>query len=89
MDNSQEYFDKLKEQFQEKVQEAYMEGAHQGAITTAALIYNIMLGVGLEESNILFTILKDIAKKHGCDDITPVVEKLRHKETSTDDKMPS
>ena len=87
MNNEQSIFDKLKEQFQEKVQEAYIAGAHEGAITTAAILYNIMKTVGLEETNILFSILKDIAHQHGCEDLNEVAERLRAKNNNTDSSM--
>lgn len=87
MSNEQNIFDKLKEQFQEKVKEAYIEGAHEGAITTAALLYNIMRAAGLEETNILYSILIDIAHKHGCDDLEEVAERVRSKKNSSDSSM--
>lgn len=87
MDNKDNLFESMKATFQEKVKEAYIAGAHEGAITTAAVLYNIMKAVGLEETNILFSILKDIAHKHGCEDLNEVAERISAKNNDTDSSM--
>ena len=68
--------EKLKELLQAQFKESYMEGVHQGAITTCAIIYHTMRATELKENQILFTILKDLAQKHGCEDLNPIIEKL-------------
>jgi hypothetical protein len=70
-------FEDMRELLQAQVKEAYMEGAHSGAVTTCAVIYATMRAAGLEENNILYTILKDIAKQHGCEDLIEVINRLK------------
>ena len=72
-------YNDLKDAVQKQIKEAYMEGAHQGAITTCAIIYTTMRTMGLEEDNFLFDILRDLAKKHGCEDLAATAEELRAK----------
>ena len=76
--------EKLKELLQTQFKESYMEGVHQGAITTCAVIYHTMKVAGLEENNILFVILADLAQKHGCKDLTPIIEKLAASPSDTE-----
>lgn len=83
MSNEKNLFENMKEALQEQIKEAYIEGAHQGAITTCAILFQTMEMAGLEKGNILFTLLEDLAKQHGCEDFSKVVEKL-HTKTSTD-----
>ena len=68
--------EKLKESLRTQFKEFYMDGVHQGAITTCAIIYHTMRATGLKENNILFTILKDLAQKHGCEDLNPIIGEL-------------
>lgn len=70
-------YNDLKDAVQKQIKEAYMEGAHQGAITTCAIIYSTMRSCGLEEENFLFDILRDLASKHGCEDLKAAAERLR------------
>lgn len=79
MDTPKNLFEDMKEMLREQVKEAYMEGAHQGSITTCAILYQTMKVAGLEEGNLLFELLKDIAKQHGCEDLPAVAEKLQTK----------
>ena len=79
MSNEQDILQGLREQIQKQIKDAYMEGAHQGAITTCAVLYGAMSSAGLEETHIFFDMLRDIAASHGCKDLKPVVEKLAHK----------
>ena len=65
---------------QKQIKEAYMEGAHQGAVTTCAIIYETMTKAGLEEDNFLIYMLKDIAHQHGCEDLAAVASNMRNKE---------
>ena len=84
MDNN-EIFDKLKDGIKQQIQEAYTQGAHEGSIATAATLYSIMLSIGLEEDNIFFDILKDLAKRHGCEDLKAYLENLNtNKENHSD-----
>lgn len=77
MDNYEQLMKDMRNFFQEEVKNAYLEGAHQGAITTCATIYATMRAAGLEEGNFLFTILKDCAHMHGCEDLEGVIQKLQ------------
>ena len=77
-------FNELKEAVQRQIQEAYMEGAHQGATTTCAIVYQTMRTAGLEEDNFLFDILRDIAKTHGCEDLAAMAAKMKNKTDSSD-----
>lgn len=79
-------FDSLKDLMREQMKEAYMEGAHQGSVTTCAVIYQTMRAAGLEEDNVLFLILKDLAKQNGCDNLAEVADKLQSKGTPTSDE---
>lgn len=79
MNEKQNLFNDIKAELQKQVKEAYMEGAHQGAITTCAILYQTMRTAGLEEENLLFMLLKDLAKQHGCEDLPAVSEKLQTK----------
>ena len=85
MDNKQEKMEQmLKETFSDAVQRAYIEGAKQGSITTAAILYNVLAGMGLEETNVIFDILKDIANKHGCTDLKAECEKIKNNTKKSD-----
>ena len=72
-------FDGMKSALQKQVKDAYMEGAHQGAITTCAIIYGTMKGMGLEEDNFLMQMLKDLASQHGNTNLEEVAERLKNK----------
>jgi tRNA threonylcarbamoyladenosine modification (KEOPS) complex Cgi121 subunit len=82
-------FDELKEAVQQQIKEAYMEGAHNGATTTCAIVYQTMRTAGLEEDNFLFDILRDIAKAHGCEDLAAMAAKMKNKIGSSDTNIPS
>jgi hypothetical protein len=84
-DNS--VFSELKELMQQQIKEAYMEGIHIGAETTCAIIYQTMKIAGLEEDNFLFYILNDIAKQHGCEDLSAAAAKLQPKTEQSGDTM--
>ena len=81
--------DELKEVMQRQIKEAYVEGAHHGAATTCAIIYQTIKIVGLEENNFLFYILKDLAKQHGCEDLSALAEKMQNKEPTSNGEIPS
>ncbi len=84
MDNEKNLFEDMKDILKEQVKEAYMEGIHQGSITTCAVLYTTLSAAGLEETNLLFDLLRDIAKQNGCEDLPAVVERLKNKTTKTD-----
>ena len=77
MDNQNNLFEGMKTALQERIKDAYMEGAKTGAVTTCVIIYSTMAAAGLEEDNFLFRMLKDIAKQHGCEDLPAAVAELR------------
>ena len=83
MDTPKNLFEDMKAELQKQIKEAYMEGAHRGAITTCAIIYSTMRTAGLEEDNFLFLILKYLAKQHGCEDLPTVVAELATKTSKT------
>ena len=69
--------DKLKATMQKKLQDMYMEGYTVGAVSTCGILYRTFQLVGLEETNMLFTILKDLAEKNGCKDLKKYVEDMK------------
>ena len=71
-----EMTEQLKNNIKKQLDEAYKEGVKQGAIITAATIYKVMKLTNLEETNIFFQILCDIAKRNGCDDLASYVKAL-------------
>ena len=79
MDNQNNLFEGMKDALQERIKDAYIEGAKTGAITTCSIIYATMTAAGLEEDNFLFIMLKDIAKQHGCEDLPTAAAALREK----------
>ena len=84
MDTSKGLFDDMKEVLTNQLKEAYMDGVHQGSITTCAVLYHTMATAGLEEDNFFFSILKDMAKMHGCEDIkAEIAELLSHEKTDS------
>lgn len=86
MDTPKNLFEDMKAELQKQIKEAYMEGAHRGAITTCAIIYSTMRTAGLEEDNFLFLILKDLAKQHGCEDLPAVAAELATKTTKNNNQ---
>lgn len=79
MDNQDNIMEGLKEIVHKQISEAFMEGAHQGSITTCAVIYSTMMTAGLEADNFLFEMLKDLAKQHGCENLHEVAERLHNR----------
>jgi tRNA threonylcarbamoyladenosine modification (KEOPS) complex Cgi121 subunit len=79
MEDNKDMFGGIRAALQQQIKEAYMEGAHQGAITTCAIIYETMTNAGLEANNFLIYMLKDIAHKHGCEDLAAVAVSLRNR----------
>ena len=82
-------FGELKEIMQQQMKEAYMEGIHKGAEVTCAIIYQTMKMMGLEEDNFLFYVLNDIARQHGCEDLSALAEKMQNKEPTSSGEIPS
>ena len=74
-DNFDEKFNKLKLTVQEQYEKIYKEGANAGSVATAITIYRFLEMTGLEKSNLLYSILQDIAKEHGCNDIEEEIKK--------------
>ena len=62
-------FQDIKDFLEQEVKQAFLDGAKTGAISTCRVIYTTFTKAGLAEDNILFAILKDIAKHNGCDDL--------------------
>ena len=70
MDNKEKnIYEELKKNVHKQLMEAFKEGAKEGAIMTCVTIYRVMKTWGLEETNLLYTLLKDIAKQNGCDSL--------------------
>jgi len=82
-------FDELKEKFKKQIQEAYLMGANEGAISTAFIIYDFLINLGLEKSNIIFNLLRDIAQKHGCENLDEYAKKIKQNNDKPKDKYQS
>ena len=80
-------FDGLKDLIREQLKDAYMEGAHHGATTACAIIYQTMKTAGLEEENFLFYILKDLAQQHGCEDLSALADSMQKKTPPTSNEI--
>lgn len=72
----------LQKTIKKQVSKAFKEGVDTGAIVTCATIYKTFLRTGLEESNILFTIIKDIAKGHKCEDLPAYIQKMEEEKNT-------
>ena len=72
-------FEEMKAAIQAQIKEAYMDGVHQGAITTCAIIYGTMRAAGLEETNFLFDMLRDISKQHGEENLAAIADRLQER----------
>ena len=69
-------FIKLKKEFEEQIKKAYVDGSKQGAITTLCLIYDTMEKAGLETTNFLFDLLRDIAKRNDCENLDEYIKNI-------------
>lgn len=74
--NLQEYMKQLALQITKEKQEMWRSGFAEGSVTTCAVLYKTLLAGGVEESNVIFLILKDIAAKQGCTDLKKIVEEI-------------
>lgn len=71
--------DKLKEDVKNEVSNAYKQGAKDGTILTCATIYRVLEMTKLSKDNILFNILKDLAARQGCEDLSAKAKELEVK----------
>lgn len=67
----------LKAAMQKELQEMYMQGRAAGAVSTCGILYKTFQIAGLEETNMLFAILKDLAEKNGCKDLKKYVAEMK------------
>jgi predicted phage-related endonuclease len=82
MDSFNASVEKLKNNIQEQIKEAYLQGSDVGSVTTCAIIYKTMSDMGLEKTNFLFSMLRDIAAAHKCDNLEETVKEMFEKEES-------
>ena len=73
---NQDVFSSLRKAMEQRLKEAYLEGAHKGSITTCATLYHVLQIAGIKEPNIFYDIIKDIASKHGCEDLAAETSNL-------------
>lgn len=62
----------------EQVEMAFKEGTKAGELNTAVTLYIVLRNVGLEADNIIFDILKDIAKNAGCDNLEAKAQEFKN-----------
>lgn len=68
----------LKEGIKKDIEKAYKDGSATGAVIVCATLYRVLKEMGLNEDNILYDILKDLAKNQGnCDDLPAYIEKMK------------
>ena len=77
--DEKDIFNTLQNKIKEQVKDAYLAGAREGTLMTAATMYGIFNNMGLPKDNIVFDILRDIAHKNGCDDLEVYFEKVKIK----------
>ena len=68
----------LEKVVRDQVEQAFLDGVKAGSVHTAATLYKTFKVAGLETDNMLFTILIDIAKNNGCDDLPAYIEKVHN-----------
>ena len=73
----QKVLDDTKEAVKEEIKNAFLKGVDVGAVSTCGIIYETFTMAGLEPDNILFTIVKDIAEAHNCDNLDEYIEKRK------------
>jgi hypothetical protein len=69
--------DKLKEMIMAEIEQSWKEGYKNGTIITCATLYRTLKIAGLEETNVLYDILKDMAKKQGCEDLPSYIKNMK------------
>lgn len=67
----------LKAAMEKELQEMYKQGYAAGAVSTCGILYKTFQIAGLEETNMLFAILKDLASKNGCPDLDAYTKKMK------------
>ena len=80
MDNM-ETTDKVKEFLKETMTSVWKEGYEAGTVMTCSILYKTLLNAGLEETNILYLILKDLAATYGCQDLIGYMDNMTDKKT--------
>ena len=73
----QKVLDETKEAVKEEIKNAFLKGVDVGAVSACGIIYKTFTMAGLEPDNILFTIVKDIAEAHNCDNLDEYIEKRK------------
>lgn len=73
----QQVLDETKEVVKEEIKNAFLQGVDTGAVSVCGIIYETFIKAGLESDNILFTIVKDIAAAHNCDNLEEYIEKRK------------
>lgn len=75
--DTNEYITKFSAEIRAHIEGAYRDGIKQGTVTTCAIIYQTFSRAGLEADNLLFDMLRDLAKKQGdCDDLEATVAEI-------------
>lgn len=72
----------LKNLIHEQIEKAFKEGTRVGELNTACVLYSVLSNMGLEKDNIIFDMLRDIARKAECDDIEAEVQRLKNIKTT-------
>lgn len=62
----------------EQIEIAFKEGTRVGELNTAVTIYIVLRNCGLEKDNIIFDILRDVAKNAGCDDLEAKAQEFKN-----------
>jgi hypothetical protein len=57
---------------------AFKEGTRAGELHTAVTLYIVLRNIGLETDNIIFDMLRDIAKNAGCDDLEAKAQEFKN-----------
>ena len=66
-----------KEQMKAQIEKTYKAGFADGAKITCATLYKTFLLGGLEKDNIIYDILRDIAKRHGCENLDEEIARMQ------------
>lgn len=69
MEDMNAAMDQVKATIKEQMNKVWREGYSTGAVTTCAILYRTFANAGLEKTNIIYTILKDMAASEGCQDL--------------------